>query len=109
MGVSGLGNVVMVNQNAPTASQANSTAQSRIDAHDMMVDTIQKEKDKLINEVRPTEESDKVNPDKEHQKRDRSQEEEEDEEERKRQKEASLAEHKENNKVQSSYYLDIKV
>lgn len=67
MAVSPIGNVIYTNQNSPVASHAQQQAQGRIDFQNMMTSELAQEKKLEIEKTRPTEESSKLNPDREHQ------------------------------------------
>lgn len=68
MAVTPLGNVIQINQNMHIAAHKVSNAMSRIDIQDLAAREIAKDEKKEIEEVRPTEESHKVNEDSEREK-----------------------------------------
>ncbi|MGM0622810.1 MAG: hypothetical protein ACQESH_02200 [Campylobacterota bacterium] len=68
MAVTALGNVIQVNQNIHLAANKVSNVMSRIDVQDLAAREIAKEQKKSIEEVKPAEETYKVNPDNEREK-----------------------------------------
>ncbi|MBR8462235.1 hypothetical protein KDE12_05105 [Campylobacter sp. faydin G-105] len=109
MSVSPLGNSTFINQNAPVASAVQSNHQARFDLQSAMTEQIAQEKDKQITQLRPTEETYKIDPQHEHEKKKQEQQE-------------SLAQNLENNTNEDSdenepnldsiiqtHHLDIKI
>ena len=66
MAVGPVGNAVFANQMTPVASTAQTSLQNRVDFQNMVAQVAVNEKDEKVMEVRPTEENQEVNPDKEH-------------------------------------------
>ncbi|MDR0747121.1 MAG: hypothetical protein LBE89_04430 [Helicobacteraceae bacterium] len=97
MSVTPIAGVIYSNQNAPAASSVQQQAQSRADFQSMLTSSAAEGQKTEVQETRPTEANEKLNPDHEHQKQ------EDDEREQERQK----REMKE--KPQEKKLLDIKV
>ena len=68
MAVTALGNVIQVNQNIHLAANKVANTISRMDVQDLAAREIAKEQKKSIEEVKPAEETYKVNPDNEREK-----------------------------------------
>ena len=68
MAVSPLGNTIIVNQMTPAASNIQNAHNNRIDFQNMVDQVIVNDKEKNIQEVRPAEENQNIDPDREHQK-----------------------------------------
>lgn len=68
MAVTPLGNIIQINQNTHVAGNKAANFINRIDIQDLAAKEIAKDDKKDVEEVRPTEESEKVNEDKEHEK-----------------------------------------
>ncbi len=68
MAISPLGSVIYTNQNTQAASVKQSDVQNRVDMQNIAAGATANEKGKEIREVRPTEETYKIDPEKEHQK-----------------------------------------
>ncbi|ADN08146.1 conserved hypothetical protein [Sulfurimonas autotrophica DSM 16294] len=67
MSVGAIGNVVLVNQMTPAVTPVQGNQYTRFDLQNVAAQTAVQEKEKEIEEVRPTEESHKIDPDREHQ------------------------------------------
>ncbi|WP_297442698.1 hypothetical protein [Sulfurimonas sp.] len=67
MAISPLGNVVLVNQMTPAATSLPNAHNNRVELQNFMAQATIQEKDEKILEVRETEESHSVDPDREHQ------------------------------------------
>ena len=74
MPIGPLGSTIYTNQNTTVAATKQAGVQSRAEMQNLMASAIANEKDKIIKELRPTEEAHKIDPEKEHQ-RQRSEEE----------------------------------
>lgn len=74
--VTPLGNIIHTNQNAPAAAHVQQQVQSRADFANMIAGELALEKEEEIREIRPTEESGKVNPEEEHERQKKEQEQE---------------------------------
>ncbi len=73
-GIGPLGSVVYTNQNMQAVATKQTAFQNRAEMQNIMASAVAQEKDRVIQEVRPTEETHKIDPEKEHQK-ERSEEE----------------------------------
>lgn len=69
MSVSPLGNINFINQNSPVVSHAASTQQARFDMQAAMASEISAQKEREVEEVRPTEETYQIDPEHEHERR----------------------------------------
>ena len=65
MAISPLGNIVYINQNMHIAASKVTNQLNRYDLQNFMTAEMIKDKDKIITEVRPTEESHGIDPDRE--------------------------------------------
>jgi len=100
MAVSPIGNTILVNQMTPAVSNTQSAHSNRVDFQNMVAQAAVNEKDEKVLEVRPTEENQEVDEDREHTR---------DESDRET-KRAKKEEHEEEDHESSSLYkLDIKV
>ena len=68
MAISPLGAVIYTNQNTTAAATKQTAFQNRAEMQNVMAGAIANEKDAVVKEVRPTEETYKIDPEKEHQK-----------------------------------------
>lgn len=100
MPVSPIGNQLYVNQNMGVASQTQAQHQGKVDFQNVLNLQEFQNKEKEVEEVRPTEESDKIDPDREHEKQEAEQHQKENKE-----KEA----HKDSTTAPSEHLLDIKI
>ena len=66
MAVTPLGNSNFINQNAPVVSQVHANQQARFDMQSLMAAELASQQSEEIKEVRPMEESYKIDPEKEH-------------------------------------------
>nr|WP_315520386.1 hypothetical protein [uncultured Campylobacter sp.] len=66
MAVTPLGNSNFINQNAPVVSQVHANQQARFDMQALMASELATQQNEEIKEVRPMEESYKIDPEKEH-------------------------------------------
>jgi hypothetical protein len=102
MAVSPLGNVIQINQNMHIAANKVANAISRIDVQDLAAKEISKDEKKEVQEVRPTEETYKVNEEGEREKHQAQ-------DERYRQKRKDKEEDEEEEKSKDSlHHLDLK-
>jgi PAS domain-containing protein len=103
MALGPIGNTVYVNQQTPFVATVKADYNSKIDFYNTAAQHIVNEKEKEVEEVRPTEENHQIDPDREHQKNEMDQERENEKNSRKK--------HNENEKNNSSslHQLDIKV
>ena len=74
MPVSPLGSVVVVNQMTPAAASIPNAHNNRIDIQNLAAQAAANEKKVEIEELRPTEENQAINPDREHQKQEADEE-----------------------------------
>ena len=94
MAVTPLGNSNFINQNAPVVSQVHANQQARFDMQALLASELATQQNAEIKEVRPMEESYKIDPEKEH-------------ERQKNEQEAGEFEHEEQNaKSESEISLD---
>ena len=100
MAIGPIGSAIFTNQMTPVASSAQNAHTNRVDIQNMAAQAAANEKDEKVLEVRPTEESEHIDPDREHQK-DRA-----DEETKEHKKKKNDEEDTED---LSRYKLDIKV
>lgn len=101
MAIGPIGNAIFVNQMTPTVAAVQNAHASRVDFQNMAAQAAANEKDTVVLEVRPTEESQEVDPDREHQK------DEADAQNKRSPKKEEEQEKKE--EVEHPYKLDIKV
>ena len=66
MAVSPLTNIVFINQNMHVAAGVQSTQFNRYDLQNLVAGALVNEKEKVVEDIRPIEESYKVDPDREH-------------------------------------------
>jgi len=108
--VSPLGNQIIVNQNTPAVAQVQGDHQNRVAAQSMLTNQAQQEEQKNIAEVRPTEETYKIDPENEHEKQHKQEEEKEQEDQKnKKTHQEELDEHAQSKGYSRSYFLDIKI
>ncbi len=100
MAVTPLGNVIQINQNAHVAANKAANVQNRFDIQALAANEIAKDKQKEVEEVRPTEETYEIDEDREHEKHHAD-------DERKHGKKREHEEEEE--KEQGEHHLDIKV
>ena len=74
MAVTPLGNSNFINQNAPVVSQVHANQQARFDIQALMASELATQQNEEIKEVRPMEESYKIDPEKEHERQKNEQE-----------------------------------
>jgi len=74
MAVGPIGGTILVNQMTPAATSVQNAHNNRIDFQNMAAQAAVQEKEKEVEEVRPTEENHAVDPDREHQKEEADQE-----------------------------------
>ncbi len=67
MAISPLGNVVVVNQMTPAASAIPNAHHNRVDIQNIAAQAAANEQKKEIEQIRPTEQSHEIDPDREHQ------------------------------------------
>lgn len=67
MSVGAIGNVVLVNQMTPAVTPLQGNQNTRFDLQNIAAQAAVQEKEKEVEEVRPTEESHAIDPDREHQ------------------------------------------
>ncbi len=106
MGISPIGGIIYTNQNMQVPASKQIDFQNKLDLQNVMAAEVLNEKEKEIEEVRPTEESYKIDPEKEHEK------ERHDEEAGEKEKETEFIHKIEKNKQKkksSNHLLDIKV
>lgn len=66
MAVGPIGNAIFVNQMTPAATAVQNAHNNRVDFQNMIAQSQVQEKEKEVLEVRPTEENQEVDPDREH-------------------------------------------
>lgn len=106
MGISPLGGVIYANQNMQVPAAKQIDFQSKLDLQNVMAAELLNEKEKEVEEVRPTEESYKIDPENEHE---REKKDEESGEKENEEKLMNKVEKKIKDKKQSTHLLDIKV
>jgi len=74
MAIGAIGNAIFVNQMTANASSVQNAHNNRVDFQNMVAQAAANEKDEKVLEVRPTEENQAVDPDREHQKNEADQE-----------------------------------
>ena len=104
MSVGAIGNVVLVNQMTPAAAPIQGNQFTRFDLQNVAAQAAVQEKEKEIEDVRPTEESHEVDPDREHQR-----EESDEETANSPKKEGHKIVEEENEEEEPLHLLDIKV
>jgi len=85
MALGPIGNTIFVNQMTPAATNAQNAHNNRVDFQNVIAQELVQEKEKEVEEVRPTEENQEIDPDREHQKQEADEEEKELEERAKKQ------------------------
>ena len=68
MAVGPIGNAVYVNQQTASVASVATSHNNRVEFQNMIAQTVAQDKEQEVIEVRPTEENQSVDPDKEHQK-----------------------------------------
>ena len=68
MAISPLGSVIYTNQSVTAVATKQTAVQNRNEMQSVMASAIANEKEEVVKEVRPTEETYKIDPEKEHQK-----------------------------------------
>jgi hypothetical protein len=68
MAIGPIGNAIFTNQMTANASSVQNAHNNRVDVQNMAAQAAANEKDEKVLEVRPTEESEHIDPDREHQK-----------------------------------------
>lgn len=102
MAVGPIGNAVYVNQQTASVASVATSHNNRVEFQNMVAQTIALEKEQEIIEVRPTEENQLIDPDREHQKHEADQEEQ-------RSKKKDITKNEENEAQTPLHILDIKV
>ncbi|MBL0686470.1 MAG: hypothetical protein JJV95_04335 [Sulfurospirillum sp.] len=74
MAVSPLGSVIYTNQNTQTVATKQTSFQNRVEMQNILAGTLFNEKDTVIKEIRPAEETHKIDPDKQHEKKKKEEE-----------------------------------
>ena len=103
MAVGPIGNAIFVNQMTPAATAVQNAHNNRVDFQNMVAQAQVQEKEKEVLEVRPAEENQAVDPDREHTK------EEADQENQRSKKRQSHEDEDTQEQTESIYKLDIKV
>ena len=113
MAVTPLGNSNFINQNAPVVSQVHANQQARFDMQALLAAELATQQNEEIQEVRPMEESYKIDPEKEHERQKNEQEagEFEHEEQNAKAKDEEVLEDKLDSEEESEepHVLDIKI
>ena len=107
MAISPLGGVIYANQNMQVPAAKQIDFQNRLDLQNVVAAELLNEKEKEVEEVRPTEESYKIDPEHEHEREKKDEESGEKKEEEKMVEKIAKKNKKE--KVISKHLLDIKV
>ena len=103
MAVGLVGNAIYVNQQTPSVSLVATAHNNRVDFQNMVAQVAAQEKEEEVLEVRPTEENQEVDPDREHTKN------EADQESKRAKKREKAAENEEKESEHPLHILDIKV
>ena len=74
MAIGPIGNAIFVNQQTASVASVQNAHNNRVDMQNMFAQAAANEKDEKVLEVRPTEESHEVDPDREHNKNEADQE-----------------------------------
>jgi hypothetical protein len=74
MAIGAIGNAIYVNQQTASASSVQSNQHNRFDLQNVMAQEVANEKEKEVTEVRPAEENQEVDEDREHQRDEADQE-----------------------------------
>lgn len=74
MAISPVGATIYTNQNVTAAATKQTAHQNRAEMQNVMANALANEKDVIVKEVRPTEETYKIDPEKEHEKERKEQE-----------------------------------
>lgn len=69
MAITPLGNAIFINQNTQVAAAKQGDFQARLDAQNLIAGELASEEKEEIAEIRPTEESYKIDPENEHEKK----------------------------------------
>lgn len=101
MAVGPIGNAIFVNQQTASVASVQGNQHNRFDLQNVMAQAIVNEKEEEVTEVRPTEENQEVDEDKEQTKQDLWQQ--------KQKRKKKEEEEEENSQSSSSHILDIKV
>jgi len=100
MAIGPIGNAIFTNQMTPVASSAANAHNNRVDFQNMVAQAAVQEKDEKVLEVRPTEENQEVDEDREHTR---------DEADRENQRSEKQEEEEESSEGEAIYKLDITV
>jgi len=100
MSVGAIGSAIFTNQMTPVASSAANAHNNRVDFQNMVAQAAVNEKDEKVLEVRPTEENQEVDEDREHTR---------DEADRETKRNKKQEDEDEENEGETVYKLDIKV
>ena len=100
MSVGAIGSTIFTNQMTPVVSSTANAHNNRVDFQNMVAQSTVNEKDEKVLEVRPAEENQEVNEDKEHTR---------DEADRETERSEKQDEDEEENESEAIYKLDIKV
>lgn len=77
MAVSPLSNIIFINQNMHVAAGVQTAQFNRYDLQNIAAQSLVNEKEKIVEEIRPVEESHKIDPDREHEREKAKEQEEE--------------------------------
>ncbi len=104
MAVGPIGNTIFVNQMTPAATSVQNAHNNRVDFQNMIAQSQVQEKEEKVLEVRPTEENQAVDPDREHTKEEADQN-----NQRNKKRQLNEDETEEESEAPPTYKLDIKV
>jgi hypothetical protein len=104
MAVGPIGNAIFVNQMTPAATAVQNAHNNRVDFQNMVAQAQVQEKEKEVLEVRPAEENQAVDPDREHTKEDADQQ-----NRRSKKREPHEEEDEQESPIEGIHHLDIKV
>lgn len=109
MSISPLGNIHFINQNAPVASAVNANTQARFDLQNAMAAELANEKNEEVAELRPAEETYKIDPEHEHERQKREQEQSSSDNDKSSQNDQSLTDENLAEIDNEIHHLDIKI
>ncbi|OPA72751.1 hypothetical protein BB381_05055 [Campylobacter pinnipediorum subsp. caledonicus] len=105
MSITPAGNINFINQNAPVVSASNANTQARLDMQNTMAAELANETKDEIAELRPAEETYKIDPENQHEKQKKKKEQENNQSNLKKNDEIE----QETSENENSYHLDIKI
>jgi flagellar motor component MotA len=101
MSITQLGNVIQVNQMTPAVSSVQNAHDNRVELQNVMAQTLVQEKEKEVQDIRPAEHNQQIDPDREHQRQEADQQE--------KQKHPKIKEQKKSTPKDNFHLLDVVV